>query len=181
LSNFDGVAASDRIRVEVLQGDGYRVEVLGADAEDVRTRVEGRTLKITQANRGWFGGNRRIDASVRVTLPAIDSLAAARGAEVRAANIRADDMSLAAAMGGELRVTGTCNSLSAAASMGGVVDAQNFQCADADAAASMGGDVRVFASRRFEAAASMGGAINVAGGGARGDVATSMGGSVTQN
>ncbi|MGE0742235.1 MAG: DUF2807 domain-containing protein [Hyphomonadaceae bacterium] len=181
LSGFDGVAVRDRIEVEVATGQSFRVEVSGPDAARVRTRVEDGTLDISRANRSWFGNNGRIDATVRVTAPAIDSLAAARGAEIRATGIRADDMSLAAAMGGDIRIDGSCRTLDAAVSMGGMVRADEFQCEDADIAASMGGEARVYASRRFEAAASMGGAVNVAGGGARGDVATSMGGLVSQN
>lgn len=181
LSGFSGVAATDRIEVEVTTGAAFRVEVSGADAERVRTRVDGDVLRISRQGGNWFTGNRRLNAQVRVTLPAIDSLAASRGAEVRATEINSTDMSLAAAMGGEIRISGSCRSLDAAVSMGGAVRADDFQCEDADVAASMGGDARVFASRRFEAAASMGGAVNVAGGGQRGDVATSMGGSVSQD
>lgn len=180
-SGFRSVAASDRIEVEVSMGDEYRVEVVGADADRVRTRVVGDTLRISQADRSWFGGqSRRLDATVHVTMPEVEALSASRGAEVSGAGIRADDMAIAAAMGGEVRVSGECGALDAAVSMGGVVRAEEFECREADVAASMGGDARVHATGSYDAAASMGGAIRVSGGGQRDGVATSMGGEVRE-
>ncbi len=178
VSNFTGVSAADRIRVEVALGDAYRVEVLGSEANNVTTRVDDDTLIIRRTHRPFWGGTPPIDATVRVTMPAVDSLASSRGAELTAANVAADRISLAAAMGGELRVTGTCTDLDAAVSMGGSIRAEGLECRDADLAASMGGDARVFVSNRYDASASMGGSINVSGGGRSGDIATSMGGSV---
>lgn len=180
-SGFDGVAVQDRIRVEVSLGQGYSVDVSGRDAARVRTRVQDGTLKISDRNRPLFGRSPRIDALVRVVVPALDSLAASRGADVRALDITARDFSVAASMGAEVRLTGTCRSLSAAASMGGVINAQHFACADADVAASMGGEANVAASASYDAAASMGGTIDIRGENARGESATSMGGEVRRN
>lgn len=178
VADFTGVSAADRIRVEVAIGETYRVEVVGSEADKVTTRVDDDTLVIRRTHRPFWGGTPAIDASVRVTMPAVDSLASSRGAELSAANVRAAHMSLAAAMGGELRVSGACTDLDVAVSMGGSIRAESLECRDADIAASMGGDARVFASNRYDAAASMGGSINVSGGGRSGDIATSMGGSV---
>jgi len=179
LTNFTGVSAADRIRVEVATGERYRVEVVGSEADKVTTRVDrDGTLVIRRTNRPFWGGTPAIDATVRVTMPRVENLASSRGAELSATNVTADDMSLAASTGGELRVSGVCQTLNAAVSMGGTIRAEEFQCQNANIAASMGGDARVFAANRFDAAASMGGAVNVAGGGRGDDIATSMGGSV---
>lgn len=182
VANFTGVSAADRIRVEVATGEGYRVEVVGSEANKVSTRIDNDgTLVIRRTNRPFWGGTPAIDATVRVTMPRVENLASSRGAELTATNVTADEMALAASMGGELRVSGVCRTLHAAVSMGGTIRAEGFQCQDANVAASMGGDARVFASNRFDAAASMGGAVNVAGGGRGDDIATSMGGSVASN
>lgn len=181
VTNFTGVSAADRIRVEVALGEHYRVDVTGSDADKVTTRVEDGTLIVRRTHRPFWGGTPPIDATVRVTMPAVENLASSRGAELNAANVSAENMSLAAAMGGELSVTGSCTSLDAAVSMGGSIRAQGLECRDANIAASMGGDARVFASNRYDASASMGGSINVSGGGRSGDIATSMGGSVDGN
>lgn len=182
LSNFTGVSAADRIRVEVSVGEAYRVDVSGSDSERVSTRIDDDgTLVIRRTNRPIWGGTPPIDATVRITMPAVENLASSRGAELTAANVTAENLRLAAAMGGELRVSGTCGSADVAVSMGGTIRAQGLECRDADIAASMGGDARVFASNRYDAAASMGGSVNVSGGGQRGEIATSMGGSVEAN
>jgi hypothetical protein len=180
LRGFDTVSAADKIEVFVTVGP-YAVEVTGRDADRVRTEVHGDELRIRQANRSWFGGVRDINATVRVSMPEVEGLAATRGAELTASGIEGGDLDIAAAMGGSLRVSGTCDNLSAAASMGGSLEAEGLRCATADVAASMGGDAQVYASSTFDAAASMGGSINVAGEANSGDIATSMGGDVSRN
>lgn len=181
LANFTGVSAADRIQVEVATGEGYRVDVTGSDADKVTTRIDDGTLVIRRTNRPLFGGTPPIDATVRVTLPRVENLASSRGAELTATNVSADNMALAASMGGELTVSGSCGTLDAAVSMGGTIRAEGFQCQNANIAASMGGDARIYAASSFDAAASMGGSVNVAGGGRGDDIATSMGGSVESN
>src|SRR5262245_57275605 len=100
LTGFTDVHASDRMTVEVTVGDTYSVQVTGSDAERIRTRiVDGHTLRIEDARRPWFGRSPRLDATVLVTAPRIEGVAASRGAE------------LTATMSGE------CNDFSAAAAM----------------------------------------------------------------
>lgn len=177
LSGFTGVQVQDNIVVEVRAGPQYTVEVTGPEANRVITRLERNELKISERNRPWFGPDRRVNALVRVTLPRISSLAAAKGATLNAFDIAADDISLAAAMGGELRVNGSCHSVDVAAAMGGVVRAEGFHCVSADISAAMGGEAQVFATHTFDATAAMGGSVNIAGG-AHGDTTAVMGGAV---
>lgn len=177
LSGFTGVSASDRICVEVTLGEAYRVDVSGSDASKVATRIEDDRLVIRRTHRPFWGGTPSMDALVRVTMPAIDGLSASRGAELSATGLDGGDLSLAAAMGGELRVTGACGALSVSVAMGGMVRAEGLQCRDANVAASMGGDARVFASNSIDVSATMGGSVSAAGGGEAQDIALSMGGS----
>jgi hypothetical protein len=202
LTGFSEVNASDRIQVEVAVGDAFSVEVTGADADRVRTRIDGKVLRISDARRPWFGASRRLDATVHVTAPRIEGVAAARGAELSATlSGECDDFSAAAAMGGsarvsgmacrtvdaaaamggELRLAGACEALDVTAAMGGEVRAADLQCRTVDASAAMGGGVHAYASERFDASAAMGGDINVAGEARRGDTSAAMGGSIRQN
>lgn len=178
LSGFRAVQVQDNIVVEVRTGPQFSVEVTGPEANRVITRLERNQLKISERNRPWFGPDRRVNALVRVTMPEVSSLAAAKGATLTAIDIASDDMSLAAAMGGELRINGACHSVDVAAAMGGIVRAQDFHCVTADISAAMGGEARVFATRTFDATAAMGGVVNVAGG-AHGDTTAVMGGTVS--
>lgn len=202
LSGFTQVSAADRLTVEVSIGETYSVEVTGSDADRVRTRLDGRTLKITDARRPWFGTSRRLDANVRVTAPRLEGVAAARGAELTATiSGECDDFSAAAAMGattrvsglacqsvdasaamgGELELTGACETLDVSAAMGGSVGARDLRCRTVDASAAMGGDIRAYASESYDASAAMGGAISFAGEARRGDTSAAMGGSISHN
>jgi hypothetical protein len=203
VSGFTKIDAQDRVMVEVTVGPAYSVEVTGSDAERIRTRiVEGNRLRIMDARRPWFGASPRLDATIRVTAPHIEGLAASRGAQVSAA-LSGDcgDLSVVAAMGGaaqvngvacrsvdataamgaELRLAGACDALSVTASMGADVRAGDLQCRTVDASASMGGAIRAYASERYDASASMGGDIDIAGEPQRGDASSVMGGSVSRN
>ncbi len=199
-SGFRTVNASDRITVTVTQGDGYEVEVTGADAGRVRTRLDGRTLRIEDRNRPWFGGGRRLDAQVRVTAPRVEGVSASRGAELYASlaggcdafsasaamggsarvnGAQCNDVSASASMGGEVRLEGACRGLDVSASMGGYVRAEELQCQSVNASASMGGDITAYATQTYDASAAMGAAINVAGGALANDTSAAMGGSIS--
>jgi len=200
LRGFSAIDAEDRISVSIDVGERYAVEITGADAERIRTRVDGRTLYIEDARRPLFGRGPRLDANIRITAPAIEAVSASRGAEL-AANLSGgscDDFSAAASMGGsvnitgaqcgavstsasmgaEVRITGACRSHDISASMGAYVRANEMQCSTVDASASMGGDVRAFASQSYDASASMGGSIEIDGGGRATDTSSVMGGSI---
>lgn len=200
LSGFQAVDAEDRLMVTIALGDTYTVEVTGSDADRIRTHVDGRTLYIEDERRPLFGRSPRLDAQVRVTMPAIESVSAARGMQLVAnltggtchefsasaamggsasvENAQCDDVSSSAAMGGEVRISGTCRRHDVSASMGGYVRARDMQCATVDASASMGGDISAYASQSYDASASMGGSIDVGGGASASDTSTVMGGSV---
>ncbi|MGH6950632.1 MAG: GIN domain-containing protein [Vitreimonas sp.] len=199
-SGFTEINAADRVTVEVTVGETYLVQVTGPDAERVRTHVDGRTLRISDRDRPWFGRAPDLDATVRVTAPRVAGVAAARGAELTAtlsgqcggfsaaaamggvanvSGINCSDVSASASMGGSLQMAGACNELSATASMGGDIRAGELQCRTVDASASMGGALRVYASESYDASAAMGGEIDVAGAARRGDTSAALGGSIS--
>jgi len=182
LNGFQRVAAENGVRVQVAIGPSFAVDVTGRDAQYVRTEVQNGTLRISRGWRPWFGiGARDFDGRVRITMPALEALSAARGATINASGVRANDFSASAAMGGVIDISGSCRDLDASVAMGGLLSAEGLHCDSAAISASMGGTADVFAARTFDASASMGGSINVAGAGARGAISTSMGGSVSQD
>jgi hypothetical protein len=177
LSGFTAVKAVDHIVVEVRTGP-YAIEVTGPQADRIVTSIDmDGALKINERNRPWFGPDRRINAIVRVTMPTVTDLAAAKGATLTAYDIQGEDVSLVAAMGAQLTINGACHAVDATAAMGGVLRAQNFHCLTADISAAMGGDVHVFATNTFDATAAMGGSVRIDGG-AHGDTTAAMGGSI---
>lgn len=180
LQGFVGVGAEGQFHVDVAVADHFSVEVTGPDAAKIETRVEGNLLKIRGTSWHWFG-EQRYNATVHVTLPHVEELDAARGAELSAAGVNSDHMAIHAAMGGAIRVSGVCQSLSAAAAMGGEIDANALDCASANVAAAMGGDARVHARETLTASAAMGGDIHVSGNPAQRTSHEAMGGDVNFN
>lgn len=200
VSRFHAVRAEDRLTVTIAIGQSSAVEVTGSDAGRIRTRVSRGTLHIEDARRPWIGRSPRLDAHVRITAPAMDSVAASRGAELSAnlaggacsdfsavaamggsanvTGVHCNTVSSTAAMGGDVRMAGTCRAHEVTASMGAVVRADELACETVDASASMGGEIRAFASRSYEASAAMGGDINVVGGAHSRDTTAVMGGSI---
>jgi len=200
VSGFTAVTVADRIEVEITTGEAFSVEVTGQDAGRIITRLDGRTLRVRDRNRPWFGETPDLDAHVRVTAPSLSALSASRGAELRAAIgddcraldvaasmggeaaitiSRCDAVSASASMGGDVRLEGACDTLSASASMGGLVRAEGLRCATVNASASMGGDIEAYASSASDASASMGGAIAIAGNPRSNNNSTALGGSVS--
>ncbi len=178
VAGFTAVAATGQYRVEVTHGLGFAVDVSGPDAARITTQREGDTLHIRSTARAWWGGQRRVNAIVRVTMPGVTALSAARGVEMTAHDVNAGDLSLAATMGAGITIQGICERLDANASMGAALNAENLACGSADVSASMGADVRVRAREGVEANASMGANVRVAGAPARQSVNASMGGDV---
>jgi len=177
-TGFDRIRASDQLRVEIVIGSTYTVDVSGGDAHRIATEVDDGALRIRLRDRGWFGGGRPLDAVVRVTMPRLNAIAASRGVTLRAENVQATSFSVSSSMGAAVRITGACQSISAAASMGGVIEAADFECQTADVSASMGGEARVNAQRTVDASASMGGSIDVVGSPETREAGTAMGGSI---
>jgi len=200
VSGFNAVSVADRIEVEVATGERFSVEVTGRDAGRISTRLDGRTLRIRDQNRPWFGETPELDAHVRITAPALSGVSAARGADLRAAIgegcrgldvavsmggealvtiVRCERISASASMGGDMRIEGACDTLSASASMGGVIRADELRCTSVTASASMGGDIEAYASNSSDANASMGGAIAIVGNPGSSSHSTALGGSVS--
>jgi hypothetical protein len=199
LSGFRAVNAEDGLSVAVTIGERYAVEVTGSDADRILTRVDNGALRIRDAHRPLFHSP-RLDAHVRVTMPAVERISAARGSELSAnltggscdelsvaaamggetnvTGAQCDRISTSAAMGGQVRIAGACRAHDASAAMGAVVRADELQCETVDASASMGGDIKAFASESYDASAAMGGSIDIEGGGRSSGASSVMGGSI---
>ncbi len=200
LTRFDTIEAEGKFRVEVAIGPNFSVIVEGPDAARIATRVADDKLTIEPARRPWFG-EPTYNAVIRVTLPRLEAIAAARGARVNASGggdcpefsavaamggelriegLQCQSVEAVAAMGGELALSGVCRSLDVTAAMGGTVQAGALHCRTVEANAAMGGAVTAFAAQSYNASAAMGGDVSVAGGGKPGDREAVMGGAVRE-
>jgi hypothetical protein len=72
LDGFTSVTALDRLQVEVAVGPTFSIDIQGRDAARIETRLtRPDTLDIRHRNRPWLCSGPRLDAIVRVSMPAI--------------------------------------------------------------------------------------------------------------
>ncbi len=176
LSGFTSVSASAGTQVEVATGENFAVEVTGRDADRVTTRVVGTELRVGRQS-GWTWG-RGNDAVVHVTMPRVEGLEASSGAQLRAANVRADRLTLDSSSGGGLTVAGACREFAADASSGSRLNAASMQCERGSVDASSGARADVNATGALNVDASSGGDVYASGGAQISNVSLSSGGNL---
>ena len=176
LAGFTKVSANAGTDVTVVVGSGFSVDVTGPGASRVITRISGDTLVIERRSGFTWGATPRAD--IRVTMPRVDGLSAASGADLIATNVNAEAIELSSSSGADLRVSGRCGTVTADASSGSDLYAEALRCENGSVDASSGADARVFATGRLNVEASSGGGVIVHGNPGIGDVDLSSGGSM---
>lgn len=155
-----------------LEGDASKFDRVEAFVKDdtlvVRRKPDGLWMS------GWSG-----QVKVRASAPALSGVKASSGADVRASDVRAGSLSLAASSGADIDVSGTCAMLAAQASSGSDIDARALTCAEANAAASSGAGIQATVTGEVSASASSGGDVTIYGPAKPGAVSESSGGDVT--
>jgi hypothetical protein len=176
VSGFTKVEANAGTDVEVTIGSPFHVEVTGRDAARIQTRLSGDTL-VVEPVRGWSWRGPR-QANIRVTMPRVDGLSAASGADLVATGVNGGAITLESSSGADLRVSGTCATFSADASSGADLNAQNLRCENGSVDVSSGADARVHATGRLDVDASSGGGVVAYGNPGIGNIELSSGGSL---
>ena len=178
LSGFTKVSASAGTDVTVTVGSGFNVDVSGPGADRVVTRVDGDTLVVTRRNSNWFSWGSSQRAAIRVAMPRVDGLSSSSGSDLVAANVNAENISLDASSGADLRVSGRCATFTADASSGSDIHAEALRCESGSVDVSSGADASVFAAGRVDVDASSGGGVVLHGNPSIGNVDLSSGGSM---
>lgn len=196
LGSFSGVKASEGIDVYLKQGDKEeaRVEVTGADPEDVLTEVSGSYLKVHMRD----GRFRNVSAKVYVTYVKLNKISAssagsvysegtiqANSMEVSASSagsieitVDAGTMGVSASSAGNVEVEGRAKKVSLEVSSAGEIDAYDLVADEVEAEASSGGSLKASVRESLYARASSGGSIRYRGNPDRSNTNSSSGGSV---
>ena len=196
LSSFSGVKASEGIDVFLKQGnkEEARVEVTGADPEDVLTEVSGSYLKV-HMGEGRF---RNVRAKVYVTYVKLNRLSASSAGSIYSeGTIQANSMELSASSAGSIEITidagtvevsassagdvelkGQAKRVSLDVSSAGEIEAYDLTADDVEAEASSGGSIKANVRESLYARASSGGSIRYRGNPDRSNTNSSSGGSV---
>lgn len=178
---FHAIDARGPYRLNITAGAPSARAVADGRTEllrDLDMRVENGVLLIRRQCSG-FCNSRETRAVINIAAPTLDRVAIGWGADADVRGLAADTFDAAASMGAELRLGGTCGSLTASASMGAEMRAADLKCDSVRASASMGADVYVYASRSINAHAGMGADVLVAGAPEQRDVHAGLGADVT--
>lgn len=181
VSNFKSLDAGGQFELVVTMGQpaSVHLEADDDDADDLKIHVDGDELEIEQKS-GLFGRNRSLDATVTVTMPALQSAEFSRGLEASVSGLDESGLDIEVSTGANVTMSGRCDTASIEVSTGGMLDAENLQCASVNAEASTGGQASVFASESLSGEASLGGQIEVFGDPQGFDFESSLGGEVTR-
>ena len=198
-SDFDKVDASHGFKVDVSQGDTFRVVIRADDnlIEHVNVSKSGNTLKIgLKRNRSYKLENTTLEAEV--TMPTLVGLDLSSGSHVTVTgfkssddfdadlssgshlrgDIEAGDVKFDLSSGSGMTLSGSAQDMMLDASSGGQIDLGDFSVVDADVGMSSGGRATVNVSGRLDADASSGSHVTYVGNPTLRDIDTSSGGSV---
>lgn len=199
ISDFDKVEASQGFKVDVSQGDTFRVVIRADDnlIEYVDVSKSGNTLRIgLKRNRSYKLENTTLEA--QVTMPRLAALDLSSGSHVTVTgfqstddfdadlssgsnlqgDIEAGDVNFDLSSGSGMTLSGSAQFMKLDASSGGQIDLSDFSVVDADVEMSSGGRATVNVSGRLDADASSGSHVTYVGNPTLGDIDASSGGSV---
>lgn len=201
VGDFNQIDVSAGVEVIFQAGETQSIvaENTNGKFEKLILETRGDTLVISRKSQSWFGGRNRERYKVVVTAPAVSSVEASSGANVKAtgiigdqvalsvssgaslfaANIEAGYVDLEASSGSDLDAFGTCDKADFSSSSGASIDADELVCNSIDASASSGSSVRAHATVKVEGTASSGASVKVVGGATEISKDKSSGGSVT--
>jgi len=183
LTGFDAIEVGGGIDLFVRKGDGFVVEVQASEdaAAKIVTEVVGTTLQIKRKSPGFFHWG---DAgSVYVTLPALVSLDASGGSDVKTEGTFASDnlrvgasggsdltidvtagvLHLDASGGSDLRVSGTARSAHVESSGGSDLNASALMADEVDVDSSGGSDLAIGVRQKITGEASGGSDVTYTG------------------
>lgn len=184
LTGFDAIDVGGGIDLFVRKGDGFVVEVEATekDAAKIVTEVVGKTLQIKRDSAFDFFNWGDLGA-VHVTLPALVSLDASGGSDVKAEGTFSSDnlsidasggsdvtidvtagvLDLGVSGGSDMRISGSARSARVESSGGSDLNASALTVDEADVESSGGSDLRIAVRQKIVADASGGSDITYTG------------------
>lgn len=185
LAGFDAVEVGGGIDLFLRQGTGFVVEVEADDEEaaEIVTEVLGKTLEIRRKSSFKFFGWSGDLGPVHVTLPALVSLTASGGSDVKTEgtftgdnlkvvasggsdvviDVSAGTVDVQASGGSDLTLTGSARSASVQSSGGSDLNASRFTADEAQVQSSGGSDLSIAVREKISGDASGGSDVTYTG------------------
>ncbi|MEQ9425994.1 MAG: DUF2807 domain-containing protein [Cyclobacteriaceae bacterium] len=182
--DFDEVKISDKIDVEIREGDNYSVELFASQRvlDKIKARQYGDMLTLDMQDWAWFRMRRSRPVQVEITMPKLISLDLSGSSSADVSGFSGDflavDLSGSADaeldidyerieidMGGssDLQISGTASDLIAEVSSSSSLNALDLECKIADIRASSSANVRVWVIDQLEVEASGSSAVRYKG------------------
>ncbi len=120
-----------RLEIEVGPRESVVIEARQRTLERIRTEVRGDTLHITSRTSGWFVGEGRSRATIRITVPALESLSVEGGNDVRLSGIDGGALSIRAEGAAHIKGEGRLEELTVQMSGAGHVNLSRLVANDA--------------------------------------------------
>ncbi len=204
VGNFRKLTLQGNLRVELMQGDKAKVQVIGSEDEqdEITMITSGDELTLKTKNLDIFDNkdHRHPRIKVLVTFASLTHLHTGRGAEVRVKSVVTGDdleveshsgsnldmdvlvtsLHLEVGEGAQVNLAGKATIQKTIVSTGGELNAASLESEVVNIRSNTGGNAKVSASKRIEASAGTGGNIRYKGRPSQRDINTSLGGSVSQ-
>lgn len=152
LSGFDRVTAGSAVRVEIIAGQEFSVEVEADDnlLEHIKTEIHDGRLEISTDGRL----KTRNEMNIRISMPEINALELGGASVGKVSNIKTDVLELQANGASKLTIDGEAKTLSLEANGASKIDAENLKTETVTAEASGASKVIVSPATSLTAEAS---------------------------
>lgn len=199
LSTFSAIDVGEAIDVYLIPGnsESAKIEVKGADPENILTEISGKRLKIHMERGNW----RNVNAKVYLTYVEIDNIEISSAASVYTDGVLKTDnlyvdvssagdgdlevdvnsIEIDVSSAGDLNLSGTTETLYVDVSSSGDYDGYDLEADEVEAYASSAGSASVYARVKIHAKASSAGSIRYRGDPEKEYVSSGSGGSVRKN
>lgn len=199
LSNFSAIDVGEAIDVFLIPGnsESAKIEVKGADPENILTEISGKRLKIHMERGNW----RNVSAKVYLTYVEIDNIEISSAASVYTDGVLKTDklyvdvssagdgeleidvnsIEVDVSSAGDLNVSGKTDELYVDVSSSGDYNGYDLEADEVEAYASSAGSASVTANVKINAKASSAGSIRYRGNPEKEYVSSGSGGSVRKN
>jgi len=158
---FDRIVIEGAMDVSVNVGKKQRVEVTAESRyiDRVETRVDGKTLYLSQEGRRW----RDVDVEVEISVQDLEAFIVEGAADAEITGIHSDHFKLEIDGAGDVTLGGTCGSADYEINGAGDVDAEELKCKSVEIVINGAGDADVYASEEVRAELNGVGDITVCG------------------
>lgn len=177
LDSFNAISVGESVKVTLVKGSSEKaeIEVVGANLDDVETKISGGRLTVGMAN----GSYRNVKVRATITYTNLEALSVSSSAKVTATdkinsnkfklsvsssgyaeiNLDSDDLIVKVSSSGDAVINGSGKNLDVSISSSGSLEGFGFKVEDADISVNSSGKARVYVTDNLDARANSSGKV----------------------